>query len=48
MSKTIKLRAYFTKGLGLYLGYENRTVGLLVPFMSLEIEFVSNKVIESL
>ena len=44
MRKTIKLRTEYTKGFGLYFGYHNTTVILLVPFISLEIEFVSNKV----
>jgi len=44
MKKTIKLRTEFTKGFGFYFGYQNTTIIFLVPFMLLEINFVSNKI----
>jgi hypothetical protein len=43
MRKTIKLSTNYTKGVGFYLGYQDTTIILLVPFISLEIEFVCNK-----
>jgi len=43
MKKTINIRTDYTQGFGLYFGYQNNSIILLVPFISLEIEFVSNK-----
>tara|TARA_R110001583_G_scaffold43049_2_gene136864 strand:- start:8273 stop:8416 length:144 start_codon:yes stop_codon:yes gene_type:complete len=47
MRKTIKLRTEYTKGFGFYFGWQDTTIIFLVPFILLEIKFVSDK-IESL
>ena len=47
MTKTIKLKTEAVKGFGFYFGWQDNTIIFLVPFILLEIKFVSDK-IESL
>jgi len=44
MKKTINIRTDKVKGMGFYLGYQDNTIILLVPFRTIEIEFVSTKI----
>jgi len=44
MTKTIKLKTERVKGFGFYFGWQDNTIIFLVPFILLEIKFVSDKI----